>query len=86
MSVLVRAICVLGCVALHIVWSDLAEVKSLAVPEGVQTRGLGSLLVQEGLEGPAMLLEQGRAPHAGPLVCGEGREGGLAHVDRRSHP
>ena len=23
----------MGCVALHIVWSDLAEVKSLAVPE-----------------------------------------------------
>ena len=36
----------LGCVALHIVWSDLAEVKSLAVPEDVQTRGLGSLLVE----------------------------------------
>ena len=36
----------LGCVALHIVWSDLAEIKSLAVPEGVQTRGLGSLLVE----------------------------------------
>lgn len=35
----------LGCVALHIVWSDLAEVKSLAVPENVQTRGTGSLLV-----------------------------------------
>ncbi len=40
----------LGCVALHIVWSDLAEVKSLAVPEGVQTRGLGSLLVQATVE------------------------------------
>jgi len=35
----------MGCVALHIVWSDLAEVKSLAVPEDVQTRGMGSLLV-----------------------------------------
>ncbi|MPZ48164.1 MAG: N-acetyltransferase [Dehalococcoidia bacterium] len=35
----------LGCVALHIVWSDLAEVKSLAVPEVAQSRGLGSLLV-----------------------------------------
>ncbi len=34
-----------GCVALHIVWSDLAEVKSLAVSESVQARGLGSLLV-----------------------------------------
>ena len=35
----------MGCVALHIVWSDLAEVKSLAVSEDVQTRGTGSLLV-----------------------------------------
>jgi amino-acid N-acetyltransferase len=35
----------MGCVALHIVWSDMAEVKSLAVPEDVQTRGMGSLLV-----------------------------------------
>jgi amino-acid N-acetyltransferase len=35
----------MGCVALHIVWSDIAEVKSLAVPETVQSRGAGSLLV-----------------------------------------
>jgi amino-acid N-acetyltransferase len=35
----------LGCVSLHIVWSDLAEVKSLAVSEAAQSRGLGSLLV-----------------------------------------
>jgi len=35
----------LGCVALHIVWSDLAEVKSLAVSETTQSRGLGSELV-----------------------------------------
>ena len=34
-----------GCVALHIIWSDMAEVKSLAVSEDVQTRGLGSILV-----------------------------------------
>ena len=40
----------LGCVALHIVWSDLAEVKSLAVPEEAQTRGLGSMLVNAAVE------------------------------------
>ncbi|HWC28809.1 MAG TPA: N-acetyltransferase [Dehalococcoidia bacterium] len=39
-----------GCVALHIVWSDLAEVKSLAVAESVQTRGLGSQLVNATLQ------------------------------------
>ncbi|HLF76836.1 MAG TPA: N-acetyltransferase [Dehalococcoidia bacterium] len=40
----------LGCVALHIVWSDLAEVKSLAVPETSQSRGMGSLLVNAAVE------------------------------------
>ena len=40
----------LGCVALHIVWSDLAEVKSLAVSEAAQSRGLGSLLVNATLK------------------------------------
>jgi amino-acid N-acetyltransferase len=40
----------LGCVALHIVWSDLAEIKSLAVPEVVQARGVGSLLVSACIE------------------------------------
>jgi amino-acid N-acetyltransferase len=40
----------MGCVALHIVWSDLAEIKSLAVPEQAQTRGLGSLLVEAAVE------------------------------------
>ncbi len=36
----------LGCVALHVVWADLAELKSLAVPAGAQHRGLGGLLVE----------------------------------------
>jgi len=37
---------VLGCVALHIVWEDLAEVRSLAVREESQAVGLGALMVQ----------------------------------------
>jgi amino-acid N-acetyltransferase len=40
----------LGCVALHIVWSDLAEIKSLAVAEAAQSRGLGSILVNASVE------------------------------------
>jgi amino-acid N-acetyltransferase len=40
----------LGCVALHIVWADMAEVKSLAVAEEAQSRGLGSLLVRATIE------------------------------------
>lgn len=37
---------VLGCVALGIMWRDLAEVKSLAVLEKVQHRGIGVALVK----------------------------------------
>jgi amino-acid N-acetyltransferase len=37
---------VIGCVALHINWSDLAEIKSLAVSGDKQSQGLGSRLVK----------------------------------------
>lgn len=40
---------VLGCVALHVIWSDLAEVKSLAVDSALHGRGVGSQLVQAAL-------------------------------------
>jgi amino-acid N-acetyltransferase len=36
---------VLACVALHINWSDIAEVKALAVSEQMQKKGLGAQLV-----------------------------------------
>jgi amino-acid N-acetyltransferase len=36
---------VLACAALHVSWSDLAEVRSVAVSEDSQGRGLGSRLV-----------------------------------------
>lgn len=41
---------VVGCCALHILWEDLAEVKSLAVREDQQGKGLGSRLVNACLE------------------------------------
>jgi amino-acid N-acetyltransferase len=37
---------VIACAALHVTWDDLAEVRSLAVREENQSRGLGALLVQ----------------------------------------
>lgn len=37
---------VIGCVALHVNWSDLAEIKSLAVSEERQKQGLGATLVK----------------------------------------
>jgi amino-acid N-acetyltransferase len=36
---------VVACVALHISWEDLAEIKSLAVSEAYQKQGIGELLV-----------------------------------------
>ena len=37
---------VIACAALHISWSDLAEIKSLAVAEESQKQGIGSQLVK----------------------------------------
>jgi len=36
---------ILGCAALHISWETLAEIKSLAVKESVQGRGIGKDLI-----------------------------------------
>jgi amino-acid N-acetyltransferase len=41
---------VIACVALHVIWEDLAEIKSLAVAESGQKRGVGSQLVGACLE------------------------------------
>ena len=40
----------LACGALHVMWEDLAEVRSLAVREERQGQGLGGLLVRSHLE------------------------------------
>ena len=37
---------VVGCVALHVSWEDLAEVRSLVVADSHRGQGLGSLLVR----------------------------------------
>lgn len=37
---------VIACVALHVSWLDLAEIKSLAVAEGNQKEGVGAQLVE----------------------------------------
>jgi amino-acid N-acetyltransferase len=37
---------VVACVALHVTWSDLAEVKALAVSEDLQRKGIGTQLVE----------------------------------------
>jgi amino-acid N-acetyltransferase len=37
---------VVGCISLHVFWSDLAEIRSLAVAEGSQEQGIGAELVK----------------------------------------
>jgi amino-acid N-acetyltransferase len=41
---------IVGCCALEVIWSDLAEVKSLAVEENHKGRGVGSSLVNAAVE------------------------------------
>ena len=36
---------IIGCAALHVSWSDLAEIRSVAVAEDSQKKGLGARLV-----------------------------------------
>ncbi len=40
---------IVGCCGLQVVWSDLAEIKSLAVDRGAAGRGVGSGLVEAAL-------------------------------------
>jgi amino-acid N-acetyltransferase len=46
---------VVGCCALQIIWSDLAEIKSLAVNEANKEKGIGKMLVAAALEQAALL-------------------------------
>lgn len=41
---------ILGCCALHVVWEDLAEIKSLAVKKDVRNSGVGSMLIERCLQ------------------------------------
>lgn len=41
---------VVGCCSLQIIWSDLAEIRSLAVEEGYKGNGIGRALVTEAVE------------------------------------
>ena len=41
---------IVGCAALHVIWSDLAEIKSVAVDEELQKQGIGNKLIQSCLD------------------------------------
>ncbi|MDP8233982.1 MAG: N-acetyltransferase [Candidatus Saelkia tenebricola] len=50
---------IIGCVALHIVWEDLAEIKSLVVEKESQKKGIGESLIKQALnEAREMQLKQ----------------------------
>jgi len=46
---------VVGCCALEVVWSDLAEIKSLAVDQAKKEMGIGRMLVSATIEQAARL-------------------------------
>ena len=37
---------VVGCAALHVFWSDLAEIRAVAVAEEMQDKGIGAIVVE----------------------------------------
>ena len=41
---------IIGCCAIEVIWSDLAEIKSLAVDEAYQSKGAGAMLVNAAVE------------------------------------
>ena len=41
---------ILGCGALHVIWEDLAEIRSVAVDPGAHGRGIGSRIVEQLLQ------------------------------------
>ena len=41
---------VVGCCALQVIWSDLAEIKSLAIAEEYQSKGVGKALVEAAVQ------------------------------------
>jgi amino-acid N-acetyltransferase len=53
---------VLGCGALHIMWEDLAEIRTLATAPDARGRGVGRALVGE-------LLEEARRTGVGRVFC-----------------
>ena len=53
---------VVGCAALHVLWADLAEVRTLAVDPSVQGLGVGHLLLEQ-------VLDQARALGVSRVFC-----------------
>ena len=75
---------VVGCGALHIVWADMAELKSLAVEESQHSRGVGAAITRA-------CVEEGRALGLTSLFALTYRPGffaklGFRELDKRELP
>ncbi len=75
---------VIACAALHLTWSDLAEIRAVAVAEDYQRQGIGSQLI-------AACLEEARAIGIATVFCLTYRPAffekfGLSQVDRMELP
>jgi amino-acid N-acetyltransferase len=75
---------VIACAALHISWSDLAEIRAVAVAEDYQMQGIGGQLI-------TACLEEARQIGIAAVFCLTYRPGffekfGLAQVDRMELP
>ena len=73
-----------ACVALHVTWADLAEIKSLAVAKGSQGQGLGSALV-------ATCVEEARELGVSSIFCLTYKpeffeKCGFQHIDKSELP
>ena len=75
---------VLACVALHVMWSDLAEIKSLAVADSIQKHGVGRRMV-------AACLEESRELGLTTVFCltykpGFFEQSGFTQIDKMELP
>jgi amino-acid N-acetyltransferase len=75
---------IVGCAGLHVMWSDMAEIKSVAVDEELQKQGVGNQLVEA-------CLEEGRSLGISTIFCLTYKpvffgKFGLKEVDKMSLP
>jgi amino-acid N-acetyltransferase len=75
---------IIGCAALHVMWSDLAEIKSVAVDAELQKQGVGNQLV-------AACLDEARGLGISTIFCLTYKPGffgkfGLKEVDKMTLP
>jgi len=75
---------VVGCCALHVVWGDLAEIRSLAVRSEVRERGIGRALFRSCVkEAPGLGVQR---VFALTFVPGFFRKLGMAEVEKETLP